>query len=349
MDVHSKICETLKHPFATDVLEQRHAILASLYSFYRNGTSEAQAKALNEFIHVEREKLTTAQTIFVSKNIMEEVLEASRTMPDNVLIPQDVFVPNGVLVFEEPIKYTLVVDDGAYIEEWDTHSIQFNYIPDYPIRTEGEPTTYSSGIEVRLYGKWCATLSVKDNEEYRYNPDATELENIELASRLVGGQVSKHQVAYFLNRARGSASTYLDATFLECNRDEIQDDNLNDFKRTLITLFRMTYSYLAQTQEEAPRHVIKRAKRANRKILENGYLTVLRLRRVEYENGGGTHSSPKYAFRVRGHWKRAYLRSTGLPVGDPNAYRYVYVSDYIKGKTANKEFRESTRVINITN
>ena len=43
-------------------------------------------------------------------------------------------------------------------------------------------------------------------------------------------------------------------------------------------------------------------------------------------------NGPAYAFRVRGHWRKAYMRSRNLPVGNPGAYRHIYIKDYIKGR-----------------
>jgi hypothetical protein len=368
MDVHSQICASTQYPYSKDVLLDRSTWLAGALDMFTKAPIKAQKLILEETLKNEHLRHSTAQTIYVSKEIMKEVYEAQGTMPDNVLLPQDVFVPNGMLVFEEPLAYFLAVTDGyehlsglpfSAREEWHLKAVQFNVINSVDYTTD-DPN-HHEGIEVRFFGNWNSVSYPETNEMLRYNrdTDCAELTRFGLTYKKVTGELLQtlgesrttiDSMEALLRRARGAPTSMFDATFFRFNyATEDYDKTIGGMKKFLIALFRLTYSYLAQTQEEAPRHVIKRAKRANRKILENGYLTVLRLRRVEYENGGGTHSSPKYAFRVRGHWKRAYLRSTGLPVGDPNAYRYLYVSDYIKGKTANKEFRESTRVINITN
>lgn len=381
MDVHSQICASTRLPVTDDILLDRLTWLAgalktydnTVFSSFSRANQRAQRQMATETLQHEHELLSTAQTVFISKEIMDEVDEARITMPDNILLPQDVFVPNGILIFEEPLHYDLTVTDGFTnsaigqpattldaLESWSLKAVQFcvkNSI-DYT----ANDTEHYNGIEVRFYGNWKSVKYPLTDETLYYdnNLKASVLTRNGLTYQQVTGDllrtlgesaVSIDTMDMLNRKAVGAPITMFDATFFRFNYEGAPDyaPAILGMKRTLIALFRLTYSYLAQIQEEAPRHVIKRAKRANRKIPENGYLTVLKLRRTEYENQGGTHSSPKYAFRVRGHWKRAYLRSTGLPVGDPNAYRYVYVSDYIKGKTANKEMRESTRVINIVN
>lgn len=382
MDIHSQICASTHLPVTDDILLDRLTWLAgalqtqdkNVFAAFNGAQQRVQREMATETLRREHELLSTAQTVFVSKDIMEEVDHARNTMPDNILLPQDVFVPNGMLIFEEPLHYDLTVTDGFTtnqigqpiteldaLESWSLKAVQFCVMNsvDYTSPTDKE---HYDGIEVRFYGNWKSVTYPETNEVLYYdnNLKASVLNREGLTYQQVTGDLLRTlgesavtiETMDMLNRkAVGSPITMFDATFFRFNYEGAPNyaPVILGMKRTLIALFRLTYSYLAQIQEEAPRHVIKRAKRANRKIPENGYLTVLKLRRTEYEKGDGTHSSPKYAFRVRGHWKRAYLRSTGLPVGDPNAYRYVYVSDYIKGKTANKEMRESTRVINIIN
>ena len=371
MDIHSQICASTQYPCSNDVLLDRMTWLAGTMDLFIKATPSVKKLIAEETLKNEHLRHSTAQTIYVSEEIMKEVCEARDTMPDNVLLPQDVFVPNGMLVFEKPFSYFLTVTDGYKDdtgtgdmktfnarEEWNLKAVQFNVINSVDYTTDD--LNHYDGIEVRFFGHWKSVSNLETNEMMEYNPetDCAEITQLGITYKnatkellqTLNANTSIATLEMLLKKAKGAPTSMFDATFFRFNHStEEYDKTIGGMKKFLIALFRLTYSYLAQTHEEAPRHVIKRAKRANRKILENGYLTVLRLRRAEYENGGGTHSSPKYAFRVRGHWKRAYLRSTGLPVGDPNAYRYVYVSDYIKGKTANKEFRESTRVINITN
>ncbi len=120
------------------------------------------------------------------------------------------------------------------------------------------------------------------------------------------------------------------------------DDALLSIKRFLIAFFRLTYEYLERSTEIPPRSSRRRAEREKRPT--DGYIVNLKLRRTVYGDKGGEHSSPSYAYRVRGHWKRAFLRSRGFQVGDPRAYRHVYVKDYIKGRG---DFVDSKRLVRV--
>ena len=387
MDAHTRISESTKRPTSTDVFQQRLLWHQSIWE--QNGYNikidlnnpkqrQAIVTAVNVAIEREHALLNTAQTIYVSTEILQEMFHAATTMPDNVLLQQDIFVPNGLLIFESPIPYTLSVGcedipftDGSgnmlnvpsQIEMYAVHAVHFNIFgrtnkPSDPVGDYLNLLTdpeHADGIEVTLYGQWRGQYDIEQNKTILYNPkmramvctDGTPPEDY--LEKLDGMPLAKGEFEFIQKYAEGKPTHFIDATVLDFNKDNIGDIHLNDFKKCLIALFRMTYSYLAQTQEEVPRHVLKRAKRANRKILENGYLTVLRLRRTEHEKTGVAGSSPRIAFRVRGHWKRVFHRSFGHPVGDPRAYRHMYVNDYIKGAGTGKKFVESERLIKITN
>lgn len=292
-----------------------------------------------ELILDERKQLESAQTIFVSEEIVDEVIEATKTMPDNVLIPQDVFVPNGIIVFEKPLEYEIHVQGDLFAESWTIKSIQFNI--------DG-----SRGINVRAYGTWVSTRSIITNEKVYFNHETKsfDFENVAdpeyLYQRMFGKGSDTKMNAEMLARKALTNNSLVDFTFFAFNSDKDVVEALTTLKRQLIALFRMTYSYLDVENHKPPRHFVKRAKRAKRDIPEDFYISVLTLRHKNYEGGSGIkNASPRFAFRVRGHWAKRYLRSTGLPVGDPKAYRFVYISDYVKGK--DKKFVESKRVVAI--
>lgn len=381
MDIHSRLYEATQPPHSIDTIIERRALAQSLLiSSYLNGNASDEnnqlvktiveftgknnenrtekEKALSQFLisedgslalmefavkllYTESAQLKSAQTIFVSEQILDEVIEAAETMPDDVLIPQDVFVPNGVLIFEKPLDYEVKVDDNSFNELWKIKSVQFN--------------VKNGGIHVRLYGSWYSTLSSGTNEKIYYDKETKSFgfdgvsDPKDLAIKMFGVSMAEESKNFQLLTRKATSDTGLaDATFFSFNSETELIDDLSKLKRQLIALFRLTYSYLDVESHKPPRHFIKRAKRSGRQIPEDFYVSVLTLRHKNYEGGSGVkHASPKFAFRVRGHWAKRYLRSTGLPVGDPKAYRFVYISDYIKGK--DKTLVESKRVIGIKN
>lgn len=301
---------------------------------------------LNDFMSNEFNVVRTAQTVFISEEILAEIVEAAETMPDTTLIEQDVFIPNGVLVFENPMKFVMSTDRDISTETWEIKALQFNLNNDI-----GE----SDGIEVRMYGHWRAIRHNEKLVEYRWNPTSRTFDVFDVSKNsdgiLVDGitqrQIIEHEALEQLVQRASGHLRMVDTTFFSFGETKIvYDEPIGALKKQLIALFRLTHEYLEVVPTTTPRPFSKRALRSKRDLPSNGYLTVLKLRHQQYEDGDGTHSSPRYAFRVRGHWKRAYLRSKGLPVGHPDAYRFVYIKDFIKGRG---EFRDSTRVVKVVN
>lgn len=390
MDIHSRVSESVQEPMTNETRLERIVFAQSMLIYKLSqeyGIDNAdsisvisdtfnqdwnklslQEQAISTFLHSpeggkatvdvarllieeERNQLASAQTVFVTEQIVDEVIEAAKTMPDNILIPQDIFIPNGILIFEKPLEYALKVQGMRFCELWSIKCVQFN--------------TANGGINVRMYGNWISTTSIESNEKIYYsaNTNSFEFENVAdpdlLREKMFGknvGVVSKDLLSrtsttmngeMLARKATGNKSL-VDSTFFSFNSDKEIPEELETIKRQLIALFRLTYSYLDVENHKPPRQFVKRAKRSNRQIPEDYYVSVLTLRHKNYEGSSGIkHASPKFAFRVRGHWAKRYLRSTGLPVGDPKAYRFVYISDYIKGK--DKTLVESRRVIGIKN
>ena len=315
------------------------AIYAEFDEYFKTQTGVIQTYEVAKSMY-EREiaSLMDAQTVFVSSEIMDEVAEAANTMPDNVLIPQDLFVSNGLLIFDKPYRLSLMVQNDLFTEEWDVHSVLFDITQD------------GMGINVNLYGGWRATTAHQADQRIEWNTQTKDFDiyGVENPEQVLDTLFSQKSEKLLPLRYRADNTHMLiDTTTYDFNTEGFYASALAGLKKHLIALFRMTNSYLEVERHRPPRHFTKRAKRAKRTIPEDFYLSVLTLRHHVSESNGGTHSSPKYAFRVRGHWAKRYLPSSGKPVGDPDAYRYVYIKDYIKGK--DKQLVESTRVIRIAN
>lgn len=353
MDLHTNICTSLHNSSLTTQLD-RCLWIDSVDDGFSQLSEQHRLEFAKQFVDIEHTYVSEAQTIYVSDAIIDEIQYAANKMPDNVLLEQDVFVPNGLIILETPMIYELPVDDNEIIETWSIGAIHFLS------NAEGQRLRPKSvieglnGIRATLYGNWLKTHNVKLNETLAYNHDTREPEfyksdgtistiTNDFIKSLLGDHTPMTQWGFLLQeKAQGTPRHHIDATYYEYGVEGDYSREIASIKKFLLALFRMTYSYLEPENTPVERHTRKRAERANRKIPENGYLTVLKLRRTEYEHGETKHNSPKYAFRVRGHWRNQYYPTKG-EVGNPNAYRHVYVNDYIKGK--DKELRESTRVI----
>lgn len=300
---------------------------------------------LTGFIATELLSLREAQTIFCSTEILEEIQEAQSTMLDDIVLPQDVFVPNGFIVMETPYKYiaTTRFDENLWQREhWDVTAIMF---------WTTENRLNHQGFGVTLYGHWRAVdfFETGDVKPTTQKPDASFVYNPEngktdiLVADKPSDQSTQEAVRMFesvhssrhKDRATG-VPMFIDCTFFKYGSEGLgeYDAEILELKRFLLAFFRLTYEYIEVNPIKAERPFHKRAQRVGRKIPNDGYLTVMSLRRKLYDESEerDKRNGPAYAFRVRGHWKKAYMRSRNLPVGDPGAYRHIYVKDYIKGR-----------------
>lgn len=270
-----------------------------------------QLTMVGQIFQIEDVMLNDAQTIFVSEEIIDELAEAEQTLIDTVIIEQDLFTPSGLIILEKPFIYELLVDEEQYTEQWSITSICYSSV--------------DTQININLYGK----LTKITDSKGEILLDINDTEN-------------KYKYSLANDNTR-SATCLADITVFEFGETGVgYDDALLSIKRFLIAFFRLTYEYLERTTETPPRSSRRRAERENRP--SDGYIVNLKLRRTVYGDKGGEHSSPSYAYRVRGHWKRAFLRSRGFQVGDPRAYRHVYVKDYIKGRG---DFVDSKRLVRV--
>lgn len=357
MDFHTNLCEIIKK---SDVRAQldRAIWIQSVDDDFADAPVKEQLQHAKKYLEIEHTYVSNAQTVYVSDTISEEIQYAANKMPDNVLLAEDVFVPNGLIILETPYIYQMLVDNSEIEETHEITAIHF-INRDEGLRLYREFDGVD-GISATLYGRWKKTEHLPSGEIIAYNEQTKELEfhhknqivtNVpEFVKQIIiqeGGEATNDEIHRLLNiflKKGQNSPSHIDATFYEFGVNGDYDKAIASVKKFLLALFRMTNSYLEPQTHPVERHHRKRAERANRKIPENGYLTILKLRRTEYENGETKHNSPRYAFRVRGHWRNQYYATKGQ-VGDLTAYRHVYVNDYIKGKS--KELRESTRVITI--
>ena len=311
-DAYDYHTELLKVPRSMKYGDAQDRLRCVISDIATNSLSiDEQIKLVAQVFQVEEMMLSQAQTIFVSKDIIDEIIEAEQTLIDTVIIEQDLFTHSGLIVLEKPFNYQLMVDELEYTEHWSITSICYSAIDEQ--------------ININLYGR----LMQLTDSTGKILADIDDHEE-------------KYEYSLDVDNTRSSISLG-DITVFGFGESSIKyDDALLSIKRFLIAFFRLTYEYLERDTEVPPRSSRRRALRENRP--SDGYIVTLKLRRVIYGDKEGAHSSPSYAFRVRGHWKRAFMRSRGFPVGDARSYRHVYVKDYIKGRG---DFIESKRLVRV--
>lgn len=309
-------------------------------SSFGSGYLKTEVKS---YIAAELSSIRKAQTIFCSSEIVDEINEAKETLLDTTILQQDLFVEDGLMVLQKPYLYRTLTkskdDDAWQCEEFLVSMILFS-------KTEtraGEP-----GIAVQLYGHGYAVhfFESETQPEFPYeNPDYSYIynrENGETSFILCNDETEyvdlekyKTRMHEIFTKMNSGTPQLVDGTFFVFGETLVKyDPCVLSLKKFMLSFFRLTYEYLEVDSEKPDRPFQKRAKRAGRDVPENGYITVMSLRRKLYDGAGAgeTRNGPSYAFRVRGHWKKAYMASRKLPVGDPGAYRHVYVKDYIKGR-----------------
>jgi hypothetical protein len=308
-DYHTELIKAVRSVKAGDADDRLRCVMSD--SETANLAHKEQIEFAEKIFQVENIMLSEAQTIFVSDEIVDEINEARQTLIDTVIIEQDVFTPYGLIVLGKPFIYDLVVEEGQYTEQWSITSICYSMV--------------EKQININLYGRMS---KITGNTGHVY------------ADLSKPGYGRNEMLTHDTSR---SGICLADITVFEFGDNGVKyDDALLSIKQFLITFFRLTYEYLERTTETPPRSSRRRAERENRP--SDGYIVNLKLRRTVYGDKGGEHSSPSYAYRVRGHWKRAFLRSRGFQVGDPRAYRHVYVKDYIKGRG---DFVDSKRLVRV--
>lgn len=283
---------------------------------------------------VECRTLEQAETIFVSADIVDEISDASATMLDHVLIKQDLFTPSGLLVLEKPFLYRHSPTVSGMTEGWMIKAIGY----------ERSVVAGDDGITVCLYGNVDYVGNTEHNELcVIYKDRVVILSDSQNVEQFTEDDYDKSKVAFFSELSTGKGRF---ADFTRFNFGEQQteyDPEVLGLKKFLLAYFRLSFEYLERESLMAGRPARRAAHHAN--LPSDGYVVQMKLRRaLEGGHYGGTSSSPAYAFRVRGHWKRAYLPSRRRPVGDPAAYRHIYVKDYIKGRG---DIVDSRRVLRV--
>lgn len=307
-----------------------------LYSIaWREGEERDQTIQRVITILEEQQRLfANGQTIFVSADMCAEISEASSTMVDSVIIEQDVFTPSGVMFLEEPYVFTHPEPQSGCSEVWLVKALGYY--------------RYEDGINVFLYGNLLGINDPSTDDSFMFTENSltifSENTDVERAHAALLEKIKgSSDYIELLQGLTGGKMRVFDATHFKFGETPTQyDPSILVIKKFILAFFRLTHDYLDADYTKPPRSMMRRAERAHRP--SDGYIVTMKLRRRMTRDNDGTHASPSYAFRVRGHWKRQYMPSRKLPKGNPAAYRHVYIKDYIKGRG---EFVDSHRVVKV--
>lgn len=255
-------------------------------------------------LNTERNVLEAASPVFVTEHAHALIDEASALLPDDEIILASERTPTHLaLWFEKPYPYDLMADTGdAEFEEehWEVRLIIIQNVPN--MATREHPEDEGPGLQVAVYG---APTVFGERQPLDFEEKTGGLLPIDL----IGVRCGNRPVFSF-----GPAPW------------------VSALRRWVIAMFRLMGDHIEREPVRLDRPARRRLERMGFPV--DGYLTELRLRKVLYSesgDGSGSGAPLRFRHRVRGHWRKFYCPSTARPVGDPEAYRYRYVNDYIRG------------------
>jgi hypothetical protein len=282
-------------------------------------TIEQQAFALG-LRDNERNVFTKGRTIFLTTDAADLINESAAALPEEVLLESEAPDYPFVLWLETPHQYDLlsVNSDGTTsTEKWGIRAVAVRR--ESSIGREGAST--GPGLMMTLYADPECIL------QYGYTEVPAHLKNC--------------LVLVDLLPMRFGLSWWE-------RHDETGAHWVRDFKQWIVAMFRLMDDHIEREPVKLDRATSRRELRRGRPA--DGYLTVLRLRKVIYTDkgiGGGAGGSAEFRHLVRGHWRKFYCPSMKKPVGDPAAYRHRYVNNYVRGPKE-VDFIPSRQVISIS-
>jgi len=254
------------------------------------------------------------RTVFLTDEALDLINESAQTLPEEVLLESEVPDYPFVLWFETPYPYNLLTVNGSS-EGWGIRAIGFRR--ESKIGREGE-SSVGPGLMMTLYA----------DAEYikQWVPEVPE--HLKNSLVLVDLLPMRFGLSWW-QKHEDTGATWV-----------------RDIKQWIVAMFRLMGDHIEREPVKLDRAMSRRETRRGRPA--DGYLTMLRLRKVIYTDHGVGGAGGSAAFRhlVRGHWRKFYCPSTKLPVGDPAAYRHRYVNNYVRGGKE-LDFVPSRQVISI--
>jgi hypothetical protein len=285
-------------------------------------TAQEQRAFASGLRHNEHHIFNKGRTVLLTDDAFDLINESAQTLPDEVLLESEVPDYPFVLWFQTPYKYSLLTADAEklgihQVEDWGVRAIAFRR--ETKIGRIGEDSD-GPGLTMTLYADSECLL------QYGHSEVPSHLKNNLL---LVDMLPMRFNLSWWEQHDKSGATW------------------VRDLKQWVVAMFRLMGDHIEREPVHLDRATSRREQRRGRPA--DGYLTVLRLRKVIYTNhgDGGAGSSATFRHLVRGHWRKFYCPSAQKPVGDPAAYRHRYVNNYVRGPK-DAEFVPSAQVISVS-
>jgi hypothetical protein len=260
----------------------------------------------------EHDTAVVGTPVFVTADAHDIIDEASSMLPDGeMLLARERDSQPLMLWFERPYQYGLIaaIDEENFVEEqWSINAISIDPMDD--MRRPGGD--HGPGVAVMLYGRPAHVTPAERTES--------------------GGMIPVDMIALMCDV--GWEATEHPEWILA-------------MKKWIVAMYRLMGDHIEREVVQVDRAARRRLERAG--FPPEGYVSELRLRKVVYGShgdGDGPCGPLRFRHRVDGHWRNFYCPSMGKPVGDPGAYRYKYVNDYVRGPKS-APLIDSTKVVTL--
>lgn len=286
-----------------------------------NETASNPTEIAIELLLGEMRSLFRATPTLITSNAHDLIDEASALLPsDEVILESEIPSDPLMLWFERPYRYELLLPSemDASPSEWmkeDWLVIAMTLRKENVVYPDGRTFT---GLMIHVYGR----------------PFNQERVNLNAFDTSTGGLLLIDIIGIKANISWDS-EMYQDAPWML------------GVKKWIIAMFRLMGDHIEQERVHVDRASRRRLDRLS--FPSDGYISEVRLRKVVYADeskDAGTGVPLKFRHRVRGHWRKFFLPSMNRPVGDPQAYRYSYVNDYVRGPKSSPVI-ESQQVITL--
>lgn len=303
---------------------------AWLYSVYTDVTAalrEDSREMLIQLYGTEHRRISDADPIFVSEEMVDVVDAAMGRFQPEALLPDDFMTTHGFIYYERPF----VVPDRR---GGDTHLQGFSWAP-YLNETLGKRFIEQAHSldDPRQAADWLLN-ELRETADYG-NPDATVNGVALTIYGAARGEGPQH-----LARTAGPpiAPIHITPWFYGMSFDgEHVDENgvatgAEWWWKVVQTTLRLMQQQLSTSDRYRPDKAGRRA-RVKAGLDDDRDVVVVRLRRAKHAGiEGGPHGEANYSHRFirNGHWRNQWYPSLG-PSSDPRTHRQIYIHSTVVG------------------
>lgn len=295
----------------------------------------ANVRTAQELLAFEYDLLNQGDTHYVAASITDLITQAAELAGPEPLYQTDLPCPHGFAVFEEPVVVPDLHPETGVVDR----RIEM------PVRAIGWTTTSHIGVPESVNDDGHATESAQGVVLVMYT-DAQSYNSIYVSSLHRIGVAASFAHPGFKGLIPIEVNPWSFGRQWQSGGDSMDDHNLERrsvvssvayHRRWALTFFRLMWQrILVPTAAPWDRAARRRADRAG--IGAQRDVKVLQLRRAINDDGhevaeGERGWSLDHRIIVRGHPRRQYYPSLGA-VGDPAAYRLIWIAPHIKGPSS---------------